>query len=174
VSKTVSSGAVVRRVWVPAALHAGEQCVCVNQEILTFTGLLNRQATTYEAMAALRNSTSAVVAARAKKAVACLLWMSGQPAAELEQMVMRHRRDRNPIGPSRAQERMICAPPCRESVECTDVNNRQGTLSVGVPITVGDRRTGGKEPVAEILEAGCVGQRVAVRVVGLFAADARR
>jgi hypothetical protein len=53
--------------------------VCVNQEILTFTGLLNRQATTYEAMAALGNSTSAVVAARAKKAVACLLWMNGQP-----------------------------------------------------------------------------------------------
>lgn len=51
----------MRRVWVPAALHAGEQCVCVNQEILTFTGLL---------------------------------WMNGQPAAELEQMVMRHCRDR--------------------------------------------------------------------------------
>jgi hypothetical protein len=52
VLKAVSSGAVVRRVWVPAALHAGEQCVRVNQEILTFTGLLNRQATTYEAMTA--------------------------------------------------------------------------------------------------------------------------
>jgi hypothetical protein len=52
-----------------------------------------------------------------------------------------------------------------------------GTRSVGVRITVGDWQTGGVEPVAEIPDAGrggCAGQRVAARVVGLFAADARR
>jgi hypothetical protein len=43
--------------------------------------------------------------------------------------------------------------------------------------TAGDWQTGGMKPVAEVPDAGrggCAGQRVAARVVGLFAADARR
>ena len=53
-------------------------------------------------MAALRNGAPAVTAARAKKAVACLLWMNGVPSEQLERMVMQHYFDRNAIGPIRA------------------------------------------------------------------------
>jgi helicase len=42
-----------------------------------------------------------VAAARAKKAVACLLWMNGTPAAQLERIVMQHYKDRSAIGPIR-------------------------------------------------------------------------
>jgi replicative superfamily II helicase len=84
------------------ATHLNVNVRGVNQEIMTFTGELSRQSAAYEAMAALRNEAPVVVAARAKKAVACLLWMNGQPAAELEQIVMQHYRDRNAIGPIRA------------------------------------------------------------------------
>jgi hypothetical protein len=42
------------------------------------------------------------VAARAKKAVACLLWMHGVPAEQLERIVMQHYPDRSAIGPIRA------------------------------------------------------------------------
>jgi replicative superfamily II helicase len=72
------------------------------QEIQTFTGLLNSQGTASQAMAALRNGAPAVIAARAKKAVACLLWMNGVPSEQLERMVMQHYFDRNAIGPIRA------------------------------------------------------------------------
>jgi helicase len=42
------------------------------------------------------------VAARAKNAVACLLWMSDVPAGRVEQAIMQHHCDRNAIGPIRA------------------------------------------------------------------------
>jgi helicase len=73
-----------------------------NKEIMTFTGELGRQATAFEAMAALRDGAPVVVAARAKKAVSCLLWMNGVPSEQLERIVMQHYFDRNAIGPIRA------------------------------------------------------------------------
>jgi helicase len=39
------------------------------------------------------------VAARAKKAVACMLWVGGVPMSQIEQFVMQHYRDRNASGP---------------------------------------------------------------------------
>jgi hypothetical protein len=74
----------------------------MNQEVLTFTGLLSRQATTYEAMAALSNGIHrprSPPAPRRPSPACC--GMDGQPAAERQQMVMRHCRDRNAIGPIR-------------------------------------------------------------------------
>jgi replicative superfamily II helicase len=73
----------------------------VAPEFNTFVTKLEQQATAPAAMAALRNGTAVVAAGRAKKAVACLLWMNGHPAAELEQIVMKHYFDRNAIGPIR-------------------------------------------------------------------------
>ena len=76
----------------------------VQKEIGTFVDELVRQRTARAVLDALgqRAQSNVVLAARAKKAVACLLWMNGIPAAQLEQLVMRHYFDRNAIGPVRA------------------------------------------------------------------------
>lgn len=74
----------------------------VAREFSTFATELQRQAAAPAAWAAVRNSAGVTAAARAKKAVACLLWMNGHPAAELERIVMQHYFDRNAIGQIRA------------------------------------------------------------------------
>ena len=74
----------------------------VQKEIATFVGELHRQQTSAVVVQAISNASPMVVAARAKKAVGCLLWMQGVPKAQLEQMVMQHYFDRNAIGPVRA------------------------------------------------------------------------
>ena len=76
----------------------------VQKEIGTFVDELVRQRTARAVLDALgqRAQSNVVLAARAKKAVACLLWMNGIPAAQLEQLVMRHYFDKNAIGPVRA------------------------------------------------------------------------
>ncbi len=51
---------------------------------------------------ALRDGAPVIVAARAKKAVSCLLWMNGVPSEQLERIVMQHHFDKNAIGPIRA------------------------------------------------------------------------
>src|SRR5688572_3829053 len=43
-----------------------------------------------------------LAARRAKEAVACLLWMRGVPAADLEPALMRHMPGRDAVGPVRA------------------------------------------------------------------------
>lgn len=73
----------------------------VQKEIATFIGELRRQRTAEPALQAISNAQSLVVAARAKKAVGCLLWMNGVPKAQLEQIVMQHYFDRSAIGPVR-------------------------------------------------------------------------
>jgi helicase len=75
----------------------------VQREIQTFAGELSRQGTAQTVLLALRNYVlPEVFAARAKKAVACLLWMNGTPSSQLEQIVMRHYKDKDSIGPIRA------------------------------------------------------------------------
>jgi replicative superfamily II helicase len=76
----------------------------VRKEIGTFVDELRRQRTAQAVLNALGQhaQTNVVLAARAKKAVACLLWMNGTPAAQLERIVMQHYFDRNAIGPVRA------------------------------------------------------------------------
>ena len=76
----------------------------VQKEIGTFVTELARQRTAQAVLDALGQDvqSNVVLAARAKKAVACLLWMNGIPAAQLEQLVMRHYFDKNAIGPIRA------------------------------------------------------------------------
>jgi replicative superfamily II helicase len=76
----------------------------VAKEIQTFVSELARQGTAPGVLNALAHNVPDRVAyaARAKKAVACLLWMHGTPAARLEQMVMQHYFDRSAIGPIRA------------------------------------------------------------------------
>lgn len=73
-------------------------------ELRTFAALLTQQATAGPALEALSYGATgqAAVAARAKKAVACLLWMNGVPSSQLELGVMRHCKDRSAIGPIRA------------------------------------------------------------------------
>lgn len=72
------------------------------KEILTFATQLTRQTTAPLALHELRNTAPVVAAARAKKAVACLLWMSGTPAGQLERIVMQHYFEKDSIGPIRA------------------------------------------------------------------------
>jgi helicase len=76
----------------------------VQQEIRTFVSELTRQGAARAVVDALgqRAGSNVVFATRAKKAVACLLWMTGLPAAQLERLVMQHYFDRNAIGPIRA------------------------------------------------------------------------
>jgi helicase len=76
----------------------------VAKEVHTFTSELARQGTAPAVLNALAYNVPGHVAyaARAKKAVACLLWMHGTPAAQLEQIVMQHYFDRSAIGPIRA------------------------------------------------------------------------
>lgn len=74
----------------------------VQREIATFASGLARQGAAQTALLALRNTTAEVSAARAKKAVACLLWMNGTPSAQLERIVMQHWKDKDSIGPIRA------------------------------------------------------------------------
>jgi replicative superfamily II helicase len=73
----------------------------VKKELQTFiSGLRSRQAAT-AAVDALGQygATREVCAARAKKAVACLLWVGGVPLRDTEQHVMQHYFDRNASGP---------------------------------------------------------------------------
>ncbi|CBG70025.1 putative helicase [Streptomyces scabiei 87.22] len=75
----------------------------VRVELNTFISALHRQQVAPSVISAFSNDGDAVVtAARAKKAVACLLWTNGVAAAQLERTVMQHWRDRNAIGPVRA------------------------------------------------------------------------
>jgi replicative superfamily II helicase len=75
----------------------------VRAELNTFISALHRQQTAPNVVNALGNNGDPVTtAARAKKAVACLLWTNGVPAGQLEQTVMQHWKDRNAIGPVRA------------------------------------------------------------------------
>ena len=76
----------------------------VQREIGTFADELRRQRTAQGILDALGQyaPSNVVLAARAKKAVACLLWMNGMPAAQLERLVMQHYKDRSAIGPVRA------------------------------------------------------------------------
>jgi helicase len=75
----------------------------VQAELNTFISALHRQQTAPSVVNALGNNSDPVTtAARAKKAVACLLWTNGVPASQLEQTVMQHWKDRNAIGPVRA------------------------------------------------------------------------
>jgi len=75
----------------------------VQAELNTFVGALSRQGCAPEILNALGGSGDpTVTAARAKKAIGCLLWTSGVPAAQLERTVMQHWKDRNAIGPVRA------------------------------------------------------------------------
>jgi len=75
----------------------------VQKELVTFITELQRQRVAPAVLDTLGRGTQsqAVVAARAKKAVACLLWMNGVPAAQLERIVMQHYFDRSAIGPIR-------------------------------------------------------------------------
>lgn len=76
----------------------------VQKEITTFTGELWRQRAAPATIDALAQHAESrvVIAARAKKAIACLLWMTGMPSAQLERLVMQHYFDRSAIGPIRA------------------------------------------------------------------------
>lgn len=74
-------------------------------EMSTFGPELRRQRVAGAAMAALQRVASGkqhIAAKRAKKAVACLLWTTGVPAASFEPALMRHMKDRDAIGPVRA------------------------------------------------------------------------
>jgi helicase len=75
----------------------------VRKELGTFITELQRQGVASAVLDALSRGapSQVVVAARAKKAVACLLWMQGVPAAQLERIVMQHYFDRSAIGPIR-------------------------------------------------------------------------
>ncbi|WP_330266265.1 DEAD/DEAH box helicase [Streptomyces griseorubiginosus] len=75
----------------------------VRTELNTFISALHRQHVAFSVINAFSNNGDAVAtAARAKKAVACLLWTNGVASAQLERTVMQHWRDRNAIGPVRA------------------------------------------------------------------------
>jgi len=75
----------------------------VRSELQTFVGALHRQGVAPAMINAIdRSGDPVVTAARAKKAVGCLLWSNGVPSAQLERTVMQHWRDRNAIGPVRA------------------------------------------------------------------------
>lgn len=74
-------------------------------EVRSFMPQLQRQHAANAAMQAMHRipmNKPYMVAARAKKAVACLLWMSGVPAASFEPALMRHMKDRDAVGPVRA------------------------------------------------------------------------
>jgi hypothetical protein len=74
-------------------------------EMSTFGPELQRQRVAGAAMAALQRVTpdkQYLAARRAKKAVACLLWTTGVPAASFEPALMKHMKDRDAIGPVRA------------------------------------------------------------------------
>jgi helicase len=75
----------------------------VRKELGTFVAGLSQQGAARVAVDALGyNVTPQILAARAKKAIACLLWMNGMPSAQLERLVMQHYKDRSAIGPIRA------------------------------------------------------------------------
>jgi replicative superfamily II helicase len=76
----------------------------VRKEIQTFVSQLSRQGAAKAVIEALAEhaESQTIIAARAKKAVACLLWMIGMPSAQLERLVMQHYMDRSAIGPIRA------------------------------------------------------------------------
>lgn len=63
----------------------------VNKEWQTFASTLTSNGVAPAAIHAMRNAPSqGVAAARAKKTVACMLWVSGVSMAEIERFVMRH------------------------------------------------------------------------------------
>jgi helicase len=74
------------------------------KETQTFVGELRRQGIAASALNTLGSHLvdRAGLARRAKKAVACLLWMAGVPAAQLEATLMQHQRENDAIGPTRA------------------------------------------------------------------------
>jgi helicase len=71
----------------------------VQKELQTFIGEL----TTRVPGAVIQNyevgADRPIMAARGKKAVACMLWVSGVPMAQIEQTIMQHYFDRNASGP---------------------------------------------------------------------------
>lgn len=74
-------------------------------EMSTFGPELQRQRVAGAAMTALQRAAPGqqhIAAKRAKKAVACLLWTTGIPAASFEPALMKHMKDRDAIGPVRA------------------------------------------------------------------------
>lgn len=74
-------------------------------EMRTFASELYRQGASGSAVQSLSyaaHNEPSRPARRAKKAVACLLWMGGVPAAQFEPALMRHMKDRDAVGPVRA------------------------------------------------------------------------
>ncbi|MGH3941653.1 MAG: DEAD/DEAH box helicase [Pseudonocardiaceae bacterium] len=75
----------------------------VGVEIQTFVGALHRRGAAHYVVDTLgAYGDSVATAARAKKAIACLLWINGVPAVQLERSVMQHWKDKDAIGPVRA------------------------------------------------------------------------
>jgi ATP-dependent DNA helicase len=76
----------------------------VQRELSTFIGQLQAQRIAGAVIDALSESATdrIALAARAKKSIACLLWIRGVPLAQIEESVMQHYFDRNASGPIRA------------------------------------------------------------------------
>jgi helicase len=73
----------------------------IQPELRTFVGGLVSRRVAPAVVDALEDGASdrIAVAARAKKAIACLLWTNGVPLGKIEQFVMQHYFDRNASGP---------------------------------------------------------------------------
>lgn len=72
----------------------------IRKELDSYLGWLNGRLP-YPVMTALQNRATdhQVVAMRAKRAVACLLWVNGNPMSDIEYQVMRHLPNRDASGP---------------------------------------------------------------------------
>ncbi|SDI89782.1 Replicative superfamily II helicase [Frankineae bacterium MT45] len=71
----------------------------VQKELNTYLNDLSSRGAAHSVMNQLTNAAPVAAAARAKKAIACLLWTSGVALGQIEQYVMRHYFDRNASGP---------------------------------------------------------------------------
>lgn len=133
----------------------------VQKEIGTFVTELARQRTAQAVLDALGQhaQSNVVLAARAKKAVACLLWMNGMPAAQLERIVMQHYKDRSAIGPirtvaSRTQDVISAIIDIAAVIHPTADLARLGELlpvqlELGVPAELAPLATAGADLVRE-------------------------
>lgn len=72
----------------------------VAREIQTFYGELHRQGA--RVAGSLRQAPERNAAARAKKAVACLLWTHGVPRAQIDEALTRHEREQHAAGTAQA------------------------------------------------------------------------
>lgn len=71
----------------------------VHKEIQTFIGELSTRVPSAVIRDYEIGAYRPIIAARAKGAVACMLWVNAVPMAQIEQIIMRHYRDRNVSGP---------------------------------------------------------------------------